>query len=81
MSERGKESKRGVGVGEKAAFNEKKAYRYKRQKNDRRKVRPAWRNGHEGDEKDGWSVEEESESACNPEFSFRYFITVALWEE
>lgn len=45
------------------------------------KVRPAWRNEEEGDGKDGWSVEEEREFARIPEFSFRYFITVALWED
>lgn len=34
---RWEKERRGVGVGEKAAFNSKKAHRYKRQKNDRHK--------------------------------------------
>ena len=42
-----------MGVGEKAAFNSKKTYGYKRRKNDRHRVNPARRNAEEGDGRDG----------------------------
>lgn len=83
VSEKGKESKgEGWGWERKQHSMRKRPTDTKGRRMTGTRVRPAWRNEEEeGDGKDGWSVEEKRESARNPEFSFRYFITVALWED